>query len=63
MNTINDLRITRNWKLSECDWTQLPDSDLTSEKKEEWAEYRQALRDMPETEQNIESPTWPIKPE
>ena len=33
--------------LKESDWTQLPDSPLSAEKKAEWAAYRQALRDLP----------------
>jgi hypothetical protein len=40
------IRIQRNQYLSECDWTQLSDSPLTSEKKEEWVTYRQELRDV-----------------
>ena len=40
----------RNKLLSESDWTQLPDSPLSTEKKAEWATYRQALRDMPTQE-------------
>jgi len=34
--------------LEGTDWTQLPDSPLTEEKKAEWAAFRQGLRDMPE---------------
>lgn len=56
------LRFHRNVRLTECDWTQLPDCQLSSEQKQAWAAYRQALRDMPETEQNLENPTWPEKP-
>jgi hypothetical protein len=38
---------TRLNLLSQSDWTQLPDSPLSEEAKAAWAEYRQALRDMP----------------
>ncbi|MBJ34093.1 MAG: hypothetical protein CMC89_05135 [Flavobacteriaceae bacterium] len=34
-------------KLMESDWTQLPDNDLDDDKKNEWKEYRQELRDFP----------------
>ena len=37
------VRRLRNSRLTACDWTQLPDSPLTTEKKAEWAVYRQAL--------------------
>ena len=40
------VRRERRTKLELCDWTQLPDSQLTEEKKQEWANYRQALRDV-----------------
>ena len=61
------VRVERNNGLELSDWTQLPDSPLTEEKKAEWAEFRQKLRDLPE---NIPSdPTkysnfiWPQRPE
>ena len=34
----------RNAQLKASDWTQLPDAPTD---KEAWAEYRQALRDLP----------------
>lgn len=43
------VRAVRNYLLSQCDWTQLPDSPLTEAKRAEWATYRQALRDITET--------------
>ena len=41
------VRMERNSKLSQSDWTQTSDSPLTDEKKAEWATHRQALRDYP----------------
>ena len=41
------MRQWRNILLSQSDWTQAPDSPLTDNKKQEWATYRQALRDFP----------------
>lgn len=40
------IRAERNRLLSVTDWTQLNDSPLTQEKRDEWKVYRQALRDM-----------------
>lgn len=57
------LRMERNSRLAECDWTQLADAPLDSGKKSEWAAYRQALRDLPEQEAlDLENPNWPVKP-
>ena len=42
-----ELRRIRNEMLLLCDWTQLPNAPLTDEKKKEWENYRQALRDLP----------------
>ena len=42
------IRIHRNELLSRCDWTQIPDAALTLEEKQAWAEYRQALRNLPQ---------------
>lgn len=55
------LREGRNKLLKMSDWTQLPDSPLSAEKKAEWAAYRQALRDLPETT-DINSVVWPQEP-
>jgi len=52
------LRSRRNALLTESDWTQLPDSPLTSEKRADWAAYREVLRNLPEQA----SPVWPSPP-
>ena len=41
------MRQERDALLTQSDWTQMPDSPLTDSKKQEWATYRQALRDFP----------------
>ena len=57
------MRATRDKKLSESDWTQsATDSTLSSDKKTEWATYRQALRDLPANTTDIANPPWPTKP-
>ena len=53
------IRETRNELLAECDWTQL--SDIPTETKSIWSEYRQSLRDIT-SQTNPFSITWPVKP-
>ena len=43
-----ELREKRDRRLAGSDWTQMPDCPLSDEKKIEWANYRQALRDIPQ---------------
>jgi hypothetical protein len=57
-----EFRNERNRKLIECDWTQLSDSPITKQKKQEWAVYRQALRDLPENTNDPKNPEWPSTP-
>jgi len=64
--TSKELRIKRNAKLQRSDWTQFPDSPLSDSKKSEWATYRQALRDIPDTYSeatSLDDIIWPTKPE
>lgn len=56
------LKSERDLLLSQSDWTQMPDSPLTDAKKQEWATYRQALRDLPENTTDPANPTWPTQP-
>lgn len=39
----SNVRSTRNTRLADCDWTQLPDAPVDATA---WATYRQALRDV-----------------
>jgi hypothetical protein len=57
--TLDEVRSQRAQLLSASDWTQLPDSPLSDEKKQLWKQYRQALRDMPAASDTI----WPERPE
>jgi chromosome segregation ATPase len=52
-----ELRIERNQKLAETDWTQT--NDIRLENEEEWVAYRQALRDLP----SLETPIWSEQPQ
>ena len=56
-----NIKSRRNILLAECDWTQLADVALSEQKKLEWKEYRQALRDItrPNTPDHV---IWPEKP-
>lgn len=55
------LRRQRNKLLLESDWTQLADAPLSAEKKQEWADYRKQLRDLPDTV-DIHNIIYPKKP-
>mgnify|MGYP000751677525 CR=1 FL=1 len=59
---LNDLRLVRDAKLAETDWTQGADSPLTDSKKTEWATYRQSLRDITDSATSLDDVTWPEKP-
>ena len=56
-----NVRNERNELLLQCDWTQISDSPLILEKKNEWKIYRQELRDIT-LQENSFSITWPDKP-
>jgi hypothetical protein len=60
--TWDDVRAERDSLLSASDWTQVTDAPLTASEKAAWADYRQALRDVP---QDFDSPNdviWPEAP-
>lgn len=61
-NAVSDrwsqVRIERNVKLTESDWTQLPDAPVDAAA---WAEYRQALRDVTDQTDPFDI-TWPTAP-
>ena len=56
------LRQLRQRYLQESDWTQMPDSPLSAEKKTEWQTYRQALRDITITSTSCSDVVWPTEP-
>lgn len=55
------VKTIRNQLLAESDWTQMPDVSLIN--KQDWAVYRQALRDIPEQSGYPFNINWPVKPE
>jgi hypothetical protein len=58
------LRAERNRRLTSSDWTQLSDNGLTTQQRDAWATYRQALRDLPAINEAtiMESVVWPAQP-
>lgn len=65
-NVLEILRNKRNELLNESDWTQVNDCPLSDSKKQEWATYRQELRDLPSSQQatdNIADVIFPTIPE
>lgn len=57
------VRGQRGVELMRTDWTQLPDAPLTTEKKLQWAQYRQQLRDVTNQQGFPWQVEWPTKPE
>ena len=56
------VRMERNSKLSQSDWTQLTDATLGAHTVEEWATYRQELRDLPSKHSKVSEVVWPDDP-
>ena len=52
------LRIERNAKLAETDYYGLSDQTMT----DAMSTYRQALRDITDTYQSLDTVVWPTKP-
>jgi len=53
-------RAQRDSLLVESDWTQLP--DVPESTRAAWAQYRQALRDVPQQSGFPNTITWPERP-
>jgi hypothetical protein len=61
-----DLRQRRNNLLSSSDWTQLPDTTLTTAEKTSWMNYRTELRNITNgltTVEQVNSVAFPVKPQ
>lgn len=62
---MGEVRVLRNNKLMESDWTQVADSPLDEMWRMFWAEYRQDLRDVPDTNSDVtdlDQVIWPDQP-
>jgi len=62
---LEPVRVQRNYLLLNCDWTDLPHSALTEEKKTEWQNYRTQLRNITDgltTVEEVNAVVFPEKP-
>ena len=60
---LKELRTKRNTVLSTTDKYATTDyPHATPEKKQEWLDYRQALRDLPSVTEDPANPVWPTAP-
>lgn len=59
---INMMRANRDQLLMNSDWTQMADSPLSDSKKQEWATYRQQLRDFPASWTPADTADFPDPP-
>ena len=53
------VRVNRDRMLVESDWTQVNDAPVD---QAAWAEYRQALRDLPASTTDPREAVWPTPP-
>jgi hypothetical protein len=61
---LKELRTKRNTLLAKTDYVATIDyPHPTPEKKQEWLDYRQALRDLPNVTEDPANPVWPVPPE
>ncbi|NLG85591.1 MAG: phage tail protein [Firmicutes bacterium] len=60
--TWEDVRARRDALLRESDWTQLPDAPMDASLRAAWAQYRQALRDLPQVFLDPADVVWPAPP-
>ena len=61
-NVAATVRIERNRKLHDSDWTQAADTALASDKKAAWATYRTSLRNLPSASGFPHTHVWPTEP-
>ena len=59
---LKELRQERNRRLAEVDWIFSSDYHISSEERDVWVAYRQALRDLPSVTEDPTNPVWPMKP-
>ena len=60
---LKELRTKRNTLLDQSDkYVTVDFPHATPEKKQEWLDYRQALRDLPTETEDPANPVWPVQP-
>lgn len=60
--TWDDIRARRDALLRSSDWTQLNDVSMDPALRSAWAQYRQALRDIPQVFLDPADVVWPEPP-
>tara|TARA_B110000977_G_scaffold101224_1_gene132678 strand:- start:131 stop:493 length:363 start_codon:yes stop_codon:yes gene_type:complete len=61
---LKELREERNRRITQTDYLATIDyPHATPEKKQQWFDYRQALRDLPSTTEDPANVVWPTPPE
>lgn len=60
---MHTLRHERDNRLRDCDWTQMADAEIAPTKRQAWADYRRALRRLPQDHPDGKNVVWPAKPE
>jgi len=60
--TLEELKRKRGDLLAQSDWTQSTDSPLADSDKQDWATYRQALRELPSSFVSGQTTTFPTPP-
>lgn len=63
MHTIEYLREQRNQKLKDSDWIVTKSLEAGVAVPDAWKTYRQALRDITDTYDNLNDVVWPERPE
>ena len=56
------VRTQRDKLLYACDWTQVADAAIAAENVAAWTTYRQALRAVPQTQNDPYAIVWPTAP-
>ena len=58
-----DIKNKRNQLLQQSDWTQIPNNPLTPDQQQQWAVYRQELRDITTQSGYPFNVVWPTPPQ
>lgn len=61
--TADEARAKRDALLAACDWVVIRAQELNEPVSEAWADYRQALRDVPQQSGFPKNIDWPAEPE
>jgi len=62
---LESIRLQRNYLLQQTDWVAIRASETVTSESQAWKDYRQQLRDFPNTVNvnlPIEQIVWPISP-